>query len=141
MPNSVAPFLILVNNPHDMSRIRERGRSGVGHLIVVFGIWKLTLLTLAAFCPGPGYDTSALILIDPSVDRHQNFSGLSRHDRLTLNLFRWDAVYLVQAAERGKIHEQEWAFSLAYSWLLRFVGRCKRRPSPRCDLGLISQQT
>jgi phosphatidylinositol glycan class V len=108
---------------------------------VVFCIWKVILLILAAFCPGPGYDTSALILIDPSVDRHKNFSELSRHDRLTLNLFRWDAVYFVKAAERSKVHEQEWAFSLAYSKLLSFVGRCERKHFLKYDSGLTSQQT
>jgi phosphatidylinositol glycan class V len=94
-------------------------------LILIFSLWKTVLLGLAAFCPGPGYDTSALILIDPSINRHSNFLNLSRFDRLTLNLFRWDAFYTVKAAERGKVHEQEWAFSWAYSRLLSSVGQRK----------------
>ncbi|CAO2655941.1 Nn.00g047440.m01.CDS01 [Neocucurbitaria sp. VM-36] len=75
------------------------------------------------FCPGPGYDTSALILFDQSNLRHENFNDLPRHDRLTLNLLRWDAFYFVRAAERGKIFEQEWAFSWAYSRLLGLTGQ------------------
>jgi phosphatidylinositol glycan class V len=88
-----------------------------------FLLWKVLLLTLAALCPGPGYDTSALIFIDPSVNRHETFSNSSWSDRLILNLFRWDALYFIKAAERGKVHEQEWAFSWAYSWLLSYVGQ------------------
>ena len=99
------------------SRIRQLG--------VIFCAWKTLLLLLAAFCPGPGYDTSALILFDPSPHRHENFSHLARHDRLTLNLLRWDAFYFAKAAERGHIFEQEWAFSWAYSQLLRLTGQCE----------------
>lgn len=104
----------------------EDGRRGhLKILVLVFFLWKALLLTLAAFCPGPGYDTSSLILIDPSVHRHESFPNSSRLHRLTLNLFRWDALYYVGGAQRGKIHEQEWAFSWAYSWLLGFVGQRK----------------
>ncbi|KAF1911206.1 GPI mannosyltransferase 2 [Ampelomyces quisqualis] len=108
-----------------------------GHLktlVLVFVLWKVLLLTLAAFCPGPGYDTSALILMDPSVDRHESFLKSSRPDRLTLNLFRWDALYFVEGAQRGKTHEQEWAFSWAYSWLLGLGGQLNRTGG--IDLGL-----
>jgi phosphatidylinositol glycan class V len=98
----------------------------MGHtkqLVLVFCAWKALLLLLAAFCPGPGYDTSGLILLDPSLHRHNNFVGLTRSDRLTLNLLRWDALYFVKAAERGQVHEQAWAFSWAYSHLMRQTGR------------------
>lgn len=97
-------------------------------LVLVFCLWKALLLILAIFCPGPGYDTSALILLDPSIERHRHFSQSSRHDRLVLNLFRWDSIYFVKAAERNKVHEQEWAFSWAYSKLIGFVARRKRTP-------------
>ncbi|KAH4006228.1 GPI mannosyltransferase 2 [Parastagonospora nodorum] len=89
-------------------------------LVVIFLLWKTLLHVLATFCPGPGYDTSALILVEPSVKRHVNFSVASWSDRLALNLFRWDSLYFIKAAERGKYHEQEWAFSWAYSWLLDY---------------------
>ncbi|KAL5118517.1 ER membrane glycoprotein subunit of the GPI transamidase complex-like protein [Pleosporales sp. CAS-2024a] len=91
------------------------------HLIAIFLLWKGLLHILSAFCPGPGYDTSALILVDPGIDRHDNFSVSGWSDRLALNLFRWDSLYFIKAAERGKVHEQEWAFSWAYSRLLDFV--------------------
>jgi phosphatidylinositol glycan class V len=94
-------------------------------LVFIFFAWKILLLTLATFCPGPGYDTSALILVDPSVNRHKNFTHLPWPDRLTLKLFRWDALYFVKGAQRGKVHEQEWAFSWAYSWFLGIVGQRK----------------
>jgi hypothetical protein len=135
-----------------MATTEERDKDCYKRLAVIFLLWKAVLLTFAAFCPGPGYDTSALILLDPSVARHESFSDLTRRQRLTLNLFRWDALYLVKAAERGKVHEQEWAFSWAYAWLLSFAGRCEssqytcfrastltpmqtasKMPSPRCS--------
>lgn len=105
-------------------------RGHISQLILVFCVWKALLLGLAAFCPGPGYDTSAFILFGASTNRHENFSNLSRHGRLILNLFRWDAIYFVKGAERGKIHEQEWAFSWAYSHLLRLTGQCERTHRP-----------
>jgi phosphatidylinositol glycan class V len=95
-------------------------------LIAVFCAWKALLSLLTAFCPGPGYDTSALILSDESANRYANFEAASRLDHLVLNLFRWDALYFVKAAERGLVFEQEWAFSPAFSQLLSVTGRCKR---------------
>lgn len=112
-----------------MTSPREDGKGHLKLSVVCFAAWKILLLALAAFCPGPGYDTSSLILVDPSTNRHNNFTNLSRLDRLTLNLFRWDALYTVKAAERGKLHEQEWAFSWAYSRVLGFVGQRKQTQS------------
>jgi phosphatidylinositol glycan class V len=108
-----------------MATPTERSRGHRKILVFIFLIWKTLLLTLAAFCPGPGYDTSGLIVVDPSVTRHKNFSHLPWLDRLTLKLFRWDALYFIKGAQRGKLHEQEWAFSWAYSCILRSVGQCK----------------
>jgi hypothetical protein len=118
------PYLSPFNMATEMAA-KEVKTKHLRQLVLIFFLWKTVLLGLAAFCPGPGYDTSALILIDPSINRHTNFSGLSRVDRFTLNLFRWDALYTVKAAERGKIHEQEWAFSWVYSRLLGSVGQRK----------------
>ncbi|CBX94368.1 similar to GPI mannosyltransferase 2 [Plenodomus lingam JN3] len=92
-------------------------------LVGFFCLWKALLLGLAAFCPGPGYDTSAYILFDSSTTRHLNLANLSHADQLVLNLFRWDALYFVDAADHGQVHEQQWAFSWAYSHLLRVVGQ------------------
>jgi len=95
-------------------------------LILIFCAWKAILFTLTAFCPSPGYDTSALILIDPSADRHAHVRASPRSKNIILNLFRWDALYFVKAAERGLVFEQEWAFSPAFSKLLGVAGRCEQ---------------
>ena len=95
-------------------------------LVLVFFVWKALLFLLPAFCPGPGYDTSALVLTDASTNRHANIEFSSRFDRLVLNLFRWDALYFIRAAERGLVFEQEWAFSPAFSRLLSVTGQCEK---------------
>lgn len=110
------------------------------HLILIFCSWKILLLGLTAFCPGPGYDTSALIMLNGSIDRHETFAALPRIGRLSLNLFRWDALYFVDAAERGYVHEQQWAFSWAYSHLLRVLGQCERSPQLK-RIGIDFQQS
>lgn len=94
-------------------------------LVLIFCAWKTLLFSLTALCPGPGYDTSGLILTDASTNRYANFEESSRFDRFVLNIFRWDALYFVKAAERGVIFEQEWAFSPAFSWLIGVTGRCE----------------
>lgn len=106
--------------------ISQRGKAK--QLAAIFCLWKALLLVLAAFCPGPGYDTSALVLLDPSLQRHSNFKAIPRHERFVLNLLRWDAFYFVKAAERGHVHEQAWAFSWVYSHILRLTGQCERWP-------------
>ncbi|KAF3037775.1 ER membrane glycoprotein subunit of the GPI transamidase complex-like protein [Didymella heteroderae] len=92
-------------------------------LVSVFCAWKGLLFCLAALCPGPGYDTSGLILSDSSLNRYANLESSSRLSHLVLNFFRWDALYFVKAAERGLVFEQEWAFSPAFSKLLSVVGQ------------------
>lgn len=90
-------------------------------LVSIFIAWKLFLVSLAVLCPGPGYDTSALILLSDNGNRELQFQSFSLSDRFTLNLLRWDALYFVKAAERGYVYEQEWAFSRAYSLVLSAV--------------------
>ncbi|KAF1998305.1 glycosyltransferase family 76 protein [Amniculicola lignicola CBS 123094] len=92
-------------------------------LFLAFAAWKAILLLLAAFVPGPGYDSSALILVTSSQSRHVDFQSFPVKDRLALSLFRWDALYFVKSAERDYIYEQEWAFSWAFARLLRFASR------------------
>ncbi|EMD68000.1 hypothetical protein GGP41_001574 [Bipolaris sorokiniana] len=99
------------------------GQRSTSRLVSLFCLWKSILLTLAAFCPGPGYDTSGLILLDTSVQRHDHFNVSTRFERFVLNLLRWDALYFVKSADRGLIHEQAWAFSGVYSRLLGITGR------------------
>ncbi|KAF2188463.1 glycosyltransferase family 76 protein [Zopfia rhizophila CBS 207.26] len=94
-------------------------QSPAARLVVLFVAWKTLLTVLAAFCPGPGYDTSALILSHPGPHRHVEFQSWLRIDRLTISLFRWDSLYFVKAAQRSYVHEQEWAFSWVYSGMVR----------------------
>ena len=108
-------------------------------LLFIFCAWKSLLLLLAAFCPGPGYDTSALILLDPAISRHQTFQDLPRYDRLILNLLRWDSIYFSKTAQRGHMLEQEWAFSSAYSNLLHWTVEGKT-PSHRYSQLFIQDQ-
>jgi phosphatidylinositol glycan class V len=96
-------------------------------LIPIFIAWKTTLLLLAVLAPGPGYDTSSLILLNSSTDRHVEVQSPSVVDRLTLNTFRWDALYFVKSAQRGYVYEQEWAFSRAYSYIMNAAARCEPR--------------
>jgi phosphatidylinositol glycan class V len=98
-------------------------------LVSVFCAWKILLFCLAAFCPGPGYDTSGLILSDSSINRYANLESSSRFKYFILKLFRWDALYFVKAAERGLAFEQEWAFSPAFSKLLSVMGQCEQPSS------------
>ncbi|KAF2203971.1 GPI mannosyltransferase 2 [Delitschia confertaspora ATCC 74209] len=91
-------------------------------LTLIFLAWKCLLLLLTVAGPGPGYDTSSLILYTsnlPPKQRHPLFHSLGAIERLPLRLFRWDALYFVKAAQRGYVYEQEWAFSRTYS---SFIG-------------------
>ncbi|KAF2449451.1 glycosyltransferase family 76 protein, partial [Karstenula rhodostoma CBS 690.94] len=88
-------------------------------LIQAFFAWKAVLFVLASLSPGPGYDTSALIALNRSSSRHVDFQSWSILDRVSLNSFRWDALYFIKSAQRGYHYEQEWAFSWAYSLLLK----------------------
>lgn len=94
-------------------------------LSLVFVAWKVLLFLVAALAPGPGYDTSGLILYTEGQSRHNSLHSQSLIDHLLLNLFRWDALYIVKAAERGYAFEQEWAFSWAFSRSLGQATRCK----------------
>ncbi|KAF2866932.1 GPI mannosyltransferase 2 [Massariosphaeria phaeospora] len=104
-------------------------RNLVARLVVVFVAWKAALLLLAAFAPGPGYDTSGLILSSDSTHRHADFQSWALPSRLMLKLLRWDALYFVKAAQRGYHYEQEWAFSWANSRILHVAGQCLGRYS------------
>ncbi|PVI04131.1 glycosyltransferase family 76 protein [Periconia macrospinosa] len=98
-------------------------------------LWKCLLLAVAALAPGPGYDTSALILANPELNRYEKFENSTILGNSALKLFRWDALYFVEAAKRNKVYEQEWAFSWAYSHILR---RATERKSV-LHIGLFSK--
>ncbi|KAF2739612.1 GPI mannosyltransferase 2 [Polyplosphaeria fusca] len=92
-------------------------------LLLLFLAWKLVLLLAATFAPGFGYDTSGRILLAENTSRRTTLQSPSWIDRLVLKLLRWDALYMVKAAERGYVYEQEWAFSWAFNRLLRQATR------------------
>lgn len=91
-------------------------------LVQLFVLWKALLLLVACASPGPGYDTSTKVL----------FSAISTtggaNDELPVwltylpsKLVRWDAFYFVPIAQRGYVHEQEWAFGWGFSKLISLV--------------------
>ena len=106
-------------------------------LVAFFVAWKCLLLVITLSSPGPGYDTSSLILVNPSEHRHSKLTSRPWLDRIALNLFRWDSFYFIKTAQRGYVHEQEWAFSWVYSAILKKAVTCERLyfppPSSRTD--------
>lgn len=87
-------------------------------LVLSFILWKVILLCIAFTSPGPGYDTSS-VLLDSDLDLVQAElgSGWEPASRLK-NLVRWDAIYFTQLARRGYLWEQEWAFGWGFSKLV-----------------------
>ena len=78
-------------------------------LVLSFVTWKLILLCIAFASPGPGYDTSSILLQPAS--------------RLLRRLIRWDAIYFTQLARRGYFWEQEWAFGWGFSNLVAVTSK------------------
>lgn len=137
-PNRGTPPLTITKLRRLCTSMAPSKTSDRRQLVLVFCAWKTLLFTLAALCPGPGYDTSGLLLLDPSLNRYANIKLYSRFQHIILNLFRWDALYFVKAAQRGLVFEQEWAFSPAFSKLLGVTGR---RKEPRITDELALTQT
>jgi phosphatidylinositol glycan class V len=106
------------------------------NLFGAFIAWKSFLLLIAVGSSvGPAYDTSST-LIPPHVS---SFQGPTKDIVATFQpsaldlattLTRWDAIYFVQAARRGYVFEQEWAFGsgLSFSISLLVKGEHRRRP-------------
>ena len=101
-------------------------RRPVLSLVLCFIIWKSLLLLLLVASPGPGYDTSTLLLYAQN-DRAATACLPSRTallDEPTSVLqktARWDAVYFLSVAERGYLYEQEWAWGYGFTRLLRLT--------------------
>ncbi|KAL1902120.1 ER membrane glycoprotein subunit of the GPI transamidase complex-like protein [Ceratocystis pirilliformis] len=117
----------------------------------IFTLWK-TLLLLIAFgsAIGPSYDTSTEILFDSAAANHvpENDGDAPLHSTIALlfdskpslfrtlviRLTRWDALYFVKAAQRGRLYEQEWAFGIGQPALVStLLQGCK---SIAIELGL-----
>ncbi|OMP86485.1 GPI mannosyltransferase 2 [Diplodia seriata] len=101
-------------------------------LVIVFAAWKTLLLLIAFASPGPGYDTSTTLLL--GHDAAASTLGAAAApwaatlgQRLVSKLVRWDAIYFTAAAERGYQHEQEWAFSWAFSHLMANAAKTLRK--------------
>ena len=92
-------------------------------LVLSFIIWKLILLCIALISPGPGYDTSTVLLhSDLDLAQAKPGSGWELVSRLR-SLVRWDAIYFTQLARRGYLWEQEWAFGWGFSNLVAVTSK------------------
>ena len=88
-------------------------------LLLSFLVWRTLILIIAFASPGEGYDTSASLIRSPK-NLAELPAGLGY---LTERLTKWDAIYFVKIANRGYIHEQEWAFGWGFS---RVIALCTR---------------
>lgn len=92
-------------------------------LVLSFISWKLVLLCIALTSPGPGYDTSAVLLHSyPNLAQAKLGSEWEPASRLR-SLVRWDAIYYTQVARRGYLWEQEWAFGWGFTNLVAVTSR------------------
>ncbi|KAI4604282.1 ER membrane glycoprotein subunit of the GPI transamidase complex-like protein [Pestalotiopsis sp. 9143b] len=91
-------------------------------LITVFVAWKSFLLLVAiGSSVGGAYDTSTT-LIQPQVSSF-NESVLDISTKLT----RWDAIYFIQAARRGYVYEQEWAFGMGLPTVISAIAKVSNK--------------
>lgn len=92
-------------------------------LVLSFISWKLILICIALTSPGPGYDTSTLLLHPglnpPQAKLDSEWEPTSRLRKLV----RWDAIYFTQLAGRGYLWEQEWAFGWGFTNLVAVTSR------------------
>ena len=92
-------------------------------LVLSFITWKLILLSIALISPGPGYDTST-VLLHTELNLAQARPGSGWEPALRIrSLVRWDAIYFTQLARRGYIWEQEWAFGWGFSSLVAVTSK------------------
>src|ERR1700761_7420445 len=86
-------------------------------LVALFVFWKAALLAIVYLNPSDGYDSSTKIYLLPeesglqTLARHHPAHANVSTSRIASRLLRWDAIYFAAAAQRGYVHEQEWAFS------------------------------
>ncbi|KAH0559613.1 hypothetical protein GP486_003871 [Trichoglossum hirsutum] len=103
-------------------------------ILLFFVIWKTLILLIATLSPGPGYDTSTLLLLGRGDDDRPNpppgTGGERAQEWLPCSSFcwpeklvRWDAIYFAKIAERGYLFEQEWAFGWGLTRLITLLSR------------------
>ncbi|KAM0341881.1 hypothetical protein ACHAPU_009817 [Fusarium lateritium] len=86
-------------------------------LTAVFTAWKGFLLAIALGAAiGPDYDTSTSLFFDVVHGASTPVPALAT--RLT----RWDALYFMHDAVKGKVYEQEWAFGIGMPAAVRSLG-------------------
>lgn len=97
-------------------------------LAVVFGLWKAFLLAIAAVATlaGPAYDTSGdLLEAAAKLNVTAPYASTAGHaipsGGIVSRLTSWDAIYYVQAARRGHLYEQEWAFGAGLPLVVSFL--------------------
>lgn len=89
-------------------------------LLTVFAVWKLFLFIIAAGSTvGPAYDTSGSITLDVAG------SDTGSAPALLARLTSWDAIYFTQAARRGYLFEQEWAFGTGLTIVIECLVKSK----------------
>ncbi|KAJ4131826.1 ER membrane glycoprotein subunit of the GPI transamidase complex-like protein [Fusarium equiseti] len=82
-------------------------------LTAAFTAWKSLLLAIALGASiGPDYDTSTSLFFDIV-----HIKPTSLATRLT----RWDALYFMHDAVKGKVYEQEWAFGIGMPAAVRSI--------------------
>jgi GPI mannosyltransferase 2 len=97
-------------------------------LVALFVFWKALLLFIVYLNPNDGYDSSTHIFLLPEPSGHLSPSRAN----LSTRLLRWDAIYFAAAAHRGYVHEQEWAFSWAYTSVLHQATATTRMSTQSC---------
>lgn len=99
-------------------------------LALCFAVWKTILYLAILVSPGPGYDTSTLLLgaFQTPIDGSRTVQNRPELPASGIyKLIRWDALYFTDIARRGRPFEQEWAFGYGYTELLsRFTAGIPR---------------
>ncbi|CZS74683.1 unnamed protein product [Fusarium graminearum] len=84
-------------------------------LTSIFAAWKSFLLAIALGASiGPDYDTSTSLFF-------AIVHGASSPRSIATRLTRWDALYFMHDAVKGKVYEQEWAFGIGMPAAVRSI--------------------
>ncbi|KAF4990145.1 hypothetical protein FGRMN_8673 [Fusarium graminum] len=88
----------------------------IASLTAAFTAWKGLLLAIALGATvGPDYDTSTSLFFNVV------HGATTPVPALATRLTRWDALYFMHDAVKGKIYEQEWAFGIGMPAAVRSI--------------------